>query len=116
MVKVKPNFSKGPILLQYQEVASLGTQMVNSNKRARSRLLKRLLPTPGFTSLRHFVKDRVGLKNSGPLTLIENANLVSFKRPPLSEDLRAELVAAFTDDLELLASCTQLDLSAWIEE
>jgi hypothetical protein len=89
---------------------------INENKRARIAWLRRLYRKPP-TVLRDVVR---GLKQAGgaeEITELQKKivelNTVKERRPPLSPELRGELVETFREEVALLSRLLNRDLSHW---
>jgi sulfotransferase family protein len=90
---------------------------INENKRAKVAWLKRFYRKPPV-----FLRDAVhGLKQAmgaerivAVKKRIVELNTAKERRPPLSPEFRAELVATFRDEVALLSRLLHRDLSHWV--
>jgi hypothetical protein len=90
---------------------------INENKRARVTWLRALYRKPpavlrdAIRSLKQAVgEERISAAKKKMVAL----NTVREQRPPLSPEFRAELVAAFRDEVALLSRLVNRDLSHWV--
>jgi hypothetical protein len=89
---------------------------INENKRSRVAWLRRFYrkPPPALRATIRGLKQTMGGEGIGALKKrIVALNTVQERRPPLSPELRAELVATFRDEVALLARLMDRDLSHW---
>jgi hypothetical protein len=89
---------------------------INENKGARVAWLRRLYrkPPPALREAVRSLKRRVGGEGiSAAKKKLVALNTVRERRPPLSQSLRAELVATFRDEVALLSRLIGRDLSHW---
>jgi hypothetical protein len=92
-------------------------QRINENKRARVAWLRRLYrkPPPLLREVVRSLKRTVGDEGiSVAAKKLVGLNTVRERRPPLPPQLRAELVAAFRDEVALLGQLLGRDLSHWV--
>lgn len=90
---------------------------VNENKRARMGWLRNFYrkPPPALRNAVRGLKQAVGGEGiSAVKKKMVDLNTVKARRPPLSPELRAELVAAFRDEVALLSRLLNRDLSHWV--
>jgi hypothetical protein len=89
---------------------------VNENKAARMAWLRRFYrkPPPALREAVRSLKRAVGGETiSAAKKKLVALNTVRERRPPLAPELRAELVAAFRDEVALLGRLMNRDLSHW---
>jgi hypothetical protein len=90
---------------------------INENKGARVPWLRRFYrkPHPALRQAVRSLKRAVGGDTiSTAKKKLVALNTVRERRPPLSPELRAELAAAFRDEVALLGRLMQRDLSHWV--
>lgn len=90
---------------------------INENKRVRIAWLRDFSrkPPPGLRNAFRSLKRAVGGEAiSSVKKKIVALNTVRERRPPLSPELRAELVASFRDEVGLLSRILDRDLSHWV--
>jgi hypothetical protein len=89
---------------------------VNESKRARLNWLRKLSrkPPPKLRKVFRSLKQAVGAEEIGAVKKkIVALNTVKAGRPPLSPELRAELVETFREEVALLSRLLNRDLSHW---
>lgn len=90
---------------------------INDNKRARLTWLRNFArkPPPALRGAIRSLKEAVGGEGlSAVKKKLVALNTVKEKRPPLSPEFRAELVASFRDEVALLSRLLNRDLSHWV--
>jgi hypothetical protein len=90
---------------------------INESKRARMAWLRNLYrkPPPPLRTAFRGLKRAVGAESIRAVTSkIVDLNTVRERRQPLSPAFRAELVAAFRDEIDLLSRLLNRDLSHWV--
>jgi hypothetical protein len=90
---------------------------VNENKRARMAWLRNFYrkPPPALRDAVRSLKQAVGAEGIGAVKKkLVDLNTVKARRPPLSPELRAELVEAFRDEVALLSRLLNRDLRHWV--
>ena len=89
---------------------------VNENKRARLAWLGNFYrkPPPALRTAFRRLKRAMGPEGVSAVKKIVDLNTVKEKRRPLSPEFRAELVAAFRDEIALLSRLLNRDLSHWV--
>ncbi len=90
---------------------------INENKRARLGWLRNFYrkPPPALHTAFRSLKRAVGAEGiSAVKNKIVDLNTVKERRRPLSPEFRAELVAAFRDEIALLSRLLNRDLSHWV--
>ena len=90
---------------------------INDNKRAKMEWLRDFIrkPPPVLRSAYRTLKQQMGAKTVVAVKKkILGLNTVTERRPPLSPAFRAELVAAFRDEVDLLSRIVNRDLSRWV--
>ncbi len=70
-------------------------------------------PPPAFVKLAMYMKKFLGLRYLKVLRKIRNLNTTVRRRERLADDLRAQLLAAYREDIMKLSRLTNRDLSAW---
>jgi hypothetical protein len=119
------DFTDSPERVYDEVIAFLGIphdrrtefQRINENKRTRVAWLRRLYrkPPPMLREVVRSLKRTVGGEGiSVAAKKLMALNTVRERRPPLTPELRAELVAAFRDEVALLARLLGRDLSHWV--
>ena len=90
--------------------------VINESKTHRSYAVsKTLMKRPEWMSVaRDRICDKLGITYTGVGTLILNINTKSFKRRPISESFRRELIGEFEDDIKKLGRIIGRDLSHWL--
>ena len=71
-------------------------------------------PPALLTNVALKARDMLGMKELGILDKIRSVNTKVAAREPLSDELRAEMIAEFTPDIEKLAQLLDRDLSHWL--
>lgn len=87
----------------------------NPAKERRWPWLRRAVVAAGRVS--HAIKRNLGLstlQGTGVLNALNRRNLHVRERPPLSPELRAELIEYFQDDIRLLSRLLNRDFSNWL--
>jgi hypothetical protein len=90
---------------------------INESKRARLAWLRNFYrkPPPPLRTAFRSLKRAVGAESIRAVTSkIVDLNTVRERRQPLSPAFRAELVAAFRDEIDLLSRLLNRDLSHWV--
>jgi hypothetical protein len=90
---------------------------INENKKARVTWLRNFYrkPPPALRKAFRSLKQVMGAEGISTVTKrIVDLNTVKEGRPPLSPELRAELVATFRDEVALLSRLLNRDLSHWV--
>ena len=119
------DFTASPQRIYDEVIAFLGIphdrrtefERINENKRTRVAWLRRLYrkPPPVLREVVRSLKRAVGGEGISVATRkLVALNTVRERRPPLPPQLRAELVAAFRDEVALLAQLIGRDLSHWV--
>lgn len=119
------DFSASPQRVYDEVLAFLGTShdhrtefpRINENKGTRISWLRRFLrkPPPALRAAVRGFKRTVGDKGVVAVKKrIVSLNTIRERRPPLSPELRAELVATFRDEVALLGELVNRDLSHWV--
>ena len=71
-------------------------------------------PPAALTNIVLKVRDLLGIKELGILDKIRSVNTKVEARRPLSDELRQEMIAEFTPDIEKLSQLMERDLSHWL--
>lgn len=88
---------------------------INEHRRVRSRLLLAFAKNPPVRMVQavDLLKRAFGIERLGLIDRLWRSQLVPASRPPLSPDLRRELLATFSDDIDLLGELLERDLGHW---
>ncbi|MBA2458072.1 MAG: sulfotransferase domain-containing protein [Gemmatimonadales bacterium] len=118
------DFAASPRRIYDEVIAFLGLphdgrtefSRINENKRARMAWLRNFYrkPPPALRQAFRGLKQAVGAEGiSAVKKKVVALNTVREHRPPLSSELRAELVETFRDEVALLSRLLNRDLSHW---
>ncbi len=87
----------------------------NENKRNKNKFIAQLLINLGRINIVH-LKKKMGIKEGKSLLkYLRDKNAVSVKRPPLNPELKKEMIEYFKEDIQLLSSILNRDLSNWLK-
>lgn len=88
---------------------------INENKQNRSRVIANLTQyTPASIWLKSALSV-FGIKNTGVLQLLQRFNANKVRRDPLSPHMKADLLAYFREDIQLLARLINRNLDHWLD-
>lgn len=96
--------------------ADVATQVVHSNRRARSMLVQDFLrypPKPLHSLGRRLLPKPL---RSGLMQFVHRLNVVYERRPPMDRDLKGRLQQEFKPEIVRLGQVLRLDLSTWMRD